>query len=255
MTPTATNIPEADQYEALAPVYDRWIAGGHYQEWAEFIAARLPASDTAPRRVLDLCCGTGTLAELLAERGFAVTGVDRSPAMLREARQRLPEDTSLVCAELLEFRPDSVFDGVVCTFDSINYLVEDGELTIAFSTAHRALRSGGVFVFDVNTGHKLEHVFGDSHYGDDLDDFAYVWRNTYTPSTRRITFDITVFRQRSDGAYDRKTEHHDQRWFTHAEIEAAASAVGLEVAEVVDDYGTKPPGSTTLRESWVLRKP
>ncbi|WP_438488751.1 class I SAM-dependent methyltransferase [Streptomyces sp. S186] len=54
--------------------------------WAGRLRAWLPP---APSAVLDLGCGTGSLALLAAEAGHRVTGVDRSPAMLARARRKL----------------------------------------------------------------------------------------------------------------------------------------------------------------------
>lgn len=238
-------------YEALASVYDRWTEGDHYARWADFVVDRLPA-DAA--RVLDLCCGTGTMSALLSERGYCVTGVDRSPQMLAQARDRLGATVPLIRADVRELRVAEPFDAAVCTFDSVNYLVGNGDLAAALRCAAAALRPGGVLVFDLNTRHKLEAVFGDSHHGDDLGDFAYVWRNQYDVTTRTVTFLITLFRRRADGAFTRDEERHEQRWFDHSEITAAARDAGLAVDAVVDDYGDRPPTDATLREAWVLRR-
>lgn len=242
-------------YEALAPVYDAWTADNEYPRWAAFIVNRLPATDDRVPRVLDLCCGTGTMSALLRDKGYAVTGVDRSPQMLDRARERLGPDVPVVRGDVRQFQLPGTFDAAVCTFDSINYLVEDGDLAATLGAAAAALRPGGVLIFDVNTRRKLERMLGDSHYGDDLDEFAYVWRNSYDAATHRNTFRITVFRRQEGGHFTRYRERHQQRWFSHAEIHAAATTAGFEVTEVRDDYGPQPPTETTLRETWVLRRP
>lgn len=54
--------------------------------WAARLTAWLPAR---PVDVLDLGCGTGSLALLAAEQGHRVTGVDSSPAMVARARAKL----------------------------------------------------------------------------------------------------------------------------------------------------------------------
>ncbi|WP_329470127.1 class I SAM-dependent methyltransferase [Streptomyces sp. NBC_01723] len=54
--------------------------------WAARLASWLPAR---PGDVLDLGCGTGSLSLLAAEQGHRVTGVDRSPAMVKLARTKL----------------------------------------------------------------------------------------------------------------------------------------------------------------------
>ncbi|MGZ5399705.1 MAG: class I SAM-dependent methyltransferase, partial [Nocardioides sp.] len=55
------------------------------EAWRSLLLEHLPP---APARVADLGCGTGTLALLLAEEGYAVDGVDFSPAMVRRARDK-----------------------------------------------------------------------------------------------------------------------------------------------------------------------
>jgi SAM-dependent methyltransferase len=54
--------------------------------WGELLLRLLP---TAPARVADLGCGTGSLSLLLAEAGHEVTGLDISPAMVKLAREKV----------------------------------------------------------------------------------------------------------------------------------------------------------------------
>jgi SAM-dependent methyltransferase len=53
--------------------------------WRDLLLGHLPA---APAAVADLGCGTGTLSVLLAAEGYAVTGLDFSPKMIRAARAK-----------------------------------------------------------------------------------------------------------------------------------------------------------------------
>jgi ubiquinone/menaquinone biosynthesis C-methylase UbiE len=79
----------SDIYYAYAPFYDgsgqiRFaVLFAHY-----LLGDILPRHPVAGRRVLDLACGTGTLALILADAGWQVIGIDRSPAMLAIARNR-----------------------------------------------------------------------------------------------------------------------------------------------------------------------
>jgi ubiquinone/menaquinone biosynthesis C-methylase UbiE len=247
-------------YERLAGVYDRWTAQNDYAGWAQYL--RQTFRELSPgARLLDVCCGTGRLTALLQQQGYHVTGVDRSEAMLAEAARALRPGTPLHRADLAGspraedlpplFRGDN-YDAAVCTFDSVNYFTGDGELRTLLGLVARTLRPGGLFVFDVNTRQKLEKVFADSHYGDDLGDFGYIWRNRYDSSTQTIRFLITLF-TRDGEHYRRGEEEHCQRWFTHEEITAAAQATGFSVRSVTDDYSDRPVTQETLRETWVLR--
>jgi hypothetical protein len=94
---------------------------------------------------------------------------------------------------------------------------------------------------------------GNSHYGDDLGDYAYVWRNRLDNAAHRIEFLITLFSERG-GVFLRETEHHVQRWFERPELEADAAAAGFVVEAVTDDYTDSPATGQTRRETWVLRR-
>jgi SAM-dependent methyltransferase len=55
--------------------------------WRDLLLSVLPS---APARIADLGCGTGTLTLLLAAEGYDVDGVDFSPEMIRLAREKPP---------------------------------------------------------------------------------------------------------------------------------------------------------------------
>lgn len=101
------------------------------------------ASGAGPgTRVLDLCCGHGAGTEALLAAGADVTGLDFSPAMLRQARVRAPEaDLREGDAQSMPF-PDATFEAVVCGF-GIMHIPDQPK---ALSEVHRVLRPDGKFV-------------------------------------------------------------------------------------------------------------
>ena len=89
--------PLARSYDGLRPADE---------QWSKTIDVLIREGDLAGRRVLDVGCGTGRLAALLAERyGCKVWGVDVSPEMLDVARERVPRSVGLkrAAAENLPF--------------------------------------------------------------------------------------------------------------------------------------------------------
>ena len=85
-------------YEALAGAYDALTEDVEYRRRADYLERRFRESRIPVRTVLDLACGTGTLACLLAERGYAVVAVDGSEEMLTAAArkaERLSENAPL----------------------------------------------------------------------------------------------------------------------------------------------------------------
>jgi SAM-dependent methyltransferase len=104
-----------------------------------------------PRTILDLGCGTGGHSLLLAQQGYRMTAVDRSPDMLRAARAKA--DLAGVAVDFqqrdittLDWRER--FDAAIAMFAVVGYLSGDGQLQALLSGVHAALRPGGMFIFD-----------------------------------------------------------------------------------------------------------
>lgn len=148
----------AATYDTLRPADANW--------WARF-ALLVAAADLRGRRILDIGCGTGTLATALAERAHAkVWGVDEDAEMLAVARGRVPGSVGLKLAraEELPFR-DGWFERV--TLSLVVHLVDR---PAALAEARRVLSPGG----------RLAIVtFDPSH-------FAAFWLNRFFPSIEAI---------------------------------------------------------------------
>lgn len=94
-----------DGYGPYALVYDRlWGPRVPAAVWPALERWLLPELQPGDR-LLDLCCGTGQVCRALAERGYRVVGLDRSPAMLAHARGNAPE-AELLLADARRFRLD-----------------------------------------------------------------------------------------------------------------------------------------------------
>lgn len=103
-------------YARLAPAYDRlWdrYSRNSLGKIVEHLTLR------GDEHVLDVACGTGRLAGMLRQRhpGICITGIDISPAMIRQAQDRLPEDATTAwhvgTLSTVDFAPGS-FDVVTC---------------------------------------------------------------------------------------------------------------------------------------------
>jgi SAM-dependent methyltransferase len=98
-----------------------------------------------------VACGWGRHAVELADRGYAVTGLDFSPLLLREAERGATAagvDLTLHCGDMREMDFDADFDGAVSLFSSLGYFGSDAEDLSVLQGIRRALRPGGRFVLD-----------------------------------------------------------------------------------------------------------
>jgi demethylmenaquinone methyltransferase / 2-methoxy-6-polyprenyl-1,4-benzoquinol methylase len=127
-------------FAPLGPTYDRvgaTLSLGQDPRWRRFLVRRLPLDGG---RVLDVATGTGLVAGELLARGFNVTGLDQSDAMLQVASHRLDGRATLVLgnADELPFE-DGAFDHL--TFTYLLRYVDDPAATMR--ELARVVRPGG----------------------------------------------------------------------------------------------------------------
>jgi SAM-dependent methyltransferase len=111
------------------------------------IAALLRRINPSCRTVLDVACGTGEHARLLAALGFAVDGVDLDPAFVGIAARKHPAGRFL-SADMSDFELPHRYDAVLCLFSSIGYLKTLDRVTRALVCFREHLAPGGVIVVE-----------------------------------------------------------------------------------------------------------
>lgn len=193
--------PAEWSYDAWAAIYDRlW-------DHRLFDAAfdRLVLHDVPPpARLLDLGCGAGHQAKRLADAGYDVTGIDLSARMLDHARARAP-DCDFVLADARDFDLGDVppFDVVYAFYDTLNHILEVDGLLSVFRRVRRVLRSGGTFIFDLNTDEAFRGRWQET-VGIVEDDLVLVGEGDYDPETRLGDYRITALERERVTALERE---------------------------------------------------
>ena len=121
--------------------------------------------------VLDLGCGTGTITELLYEKGYDMIGVDSSEEMLQIALDKKFEtgsDILYLCQDMRELDLYSTVGTVVSVCDSLNYLLMDEDVLQTFHLVNNYLFPCWIFLFEFNTLYKYEEVLGDPTISENL---------------------------------------------------------------------------------------
>ena len=104
-----------------------------------------------PLLVESLACGTGnSTLPWTKQKGWTVIGVDRSSAMLREARKK-SKRVRWICQDLKNLHLAEKADVATCHFDAINHILNARDLQAAFKRIACILNEGGLFQFDLNT--------------------------------------------------------------------------------------------------------
>ena len=134
--------------EAIAAQYERYLVPLIFEPYAANMAARV--TSRSPQRVLEIAAGTGVVTRAMSAtlaRDVAVVATDLSQAMIDHAQTlgtERPVEWRQADVLALPF-DDQEFDTVVCQFGVMFF----PHKPTAFAEAHRVLRPGGAFIFNV----------------------------------------------------------------------------------------------------------
>ena len=127
----------------------------------------------AGRQVLDLGCGGGEpVARYLVERGYAVTGVDSSAALLDQCRQRFPEQQWLH-ADMRGLALEQDFDGILAWNSLFHLCPEDQRAMFAVFERHAAPGCALLFTSGPAAGEAIGQFQGEALYHASLDHGEY----------------------------------------------------------------------------------
>ncbi|GAA3946589.1 class I SAM-dependent methyltransferase [Allohahella marinimesophila] len=146
---TVDRSADSGLYADLSRYYDCFCADVDYAQQCAFTDRLFRAfGESRGQDLLDLACGTGQHLSHMAAKGFAVSGLDNSPAMLEAAGRRCPSAT-LILQDLANFDFTRRFDLITCFLYSMHYSHPSASLQRTLRLAFEALRPGGVLVFDL----------------------------------------------------------------------------------------------------------
>lgn len=221
---------------SYAELYDAFYADKNYEAECDLVEAAGRRHGVDPlRRVLDIGCGTGGHALPLARRGFDVIGVDRSEAMLAEARRKAAAEGLAVdlrqgdLRELAASVPEPV-DAALLMFAVLGYQTENDGVLAALRGARAALRPGGLLLLDVWYGPAVLA----QRPGDRVRRARIGERDVLRHSSGRLDTERNVcevgMRWWSFGAtgVEERHEEHEMRYFFRPELELLLAQAGFE---------------------------
>ena len=143
-------------YGEYAWAYDLIISRNHRQECAFIEQVLTGLGIGRDAAILDAGCGTGSYCVELTQRGFRVTGIDRSSQLLMFARKKAATaglEIPFVEGDILNHEVDRQYDAVLCR-GVLNDLVEERDRIQVFRSFAAILRLGGALILDVRDWEK-----------------------------------------------------------------------------------------------------
>ena len=244
-----------DCYEALALSYDRLTNDVNYRATVNFYGDILKREGVSPRTAVDLACGTGSVALLLAGKGMDVIGVDMSEDMLTVAQQKaceLENPPRFICQRLEKLRLPRGVDLAVCALDSLDYITDPADCEEAIRRIYRVLNPGGIFIFDVNTPQKLRAMDGQVFLDEDEDVYC-VWRGEFDRDTNICSYGMDLFQRHGD-VWHRSFEEHREYAYSEEQLTLYLKKAGFTHIEVYADRRFEAPGEGEQRIYFKARK-
>ena len=234
-------------FSALAEVYDELMADVEYGEWLDFVLDQAGRRGYPEGAVLDLGCGTGNITIPLADRGYLVTGLDASPAMLEVARSKAPRlDWRL--GEFTTFELEQSYALAVSVFDSLNNLLSAQAFLAAAERVRRHLLPGGLFFFDINTSVGLADLWEDGIVEGWAGEIFYRWEHSY--DHERGLAKVEAYCETDGRSF---TEVHLERPFDPPEVTELLRRAGFLEVETLT-YPDARPASADEERIWVVAR-
>lgn len=226
---------KASAYTNLAEWFEYLNDDCDYEQWSQSLTAKL--APFAPKAGLDIGCGAGWFTRAFQKQGYQMTGMDISPEMLDKAQANALTAgvrSEYILGDIAKTKLPARFDFATAINDCVNYIPKD-KLQKAFKNVYGALKTGGVFLFDISSPRKFARKIANTVSVDDRDEVTYISFNKV--EGERAIMDVTLFVKRTDGAFERLEETHTQYIYSIEEIKDALIACGFMLVEVQGHLG------------------
>jgi dTDP-4-amino-4,6-dideoxygalactose transaminase/SAM-dependent methyltransferase len=202
------------------------------------------------RSLLELGCGTGTIAIALAEEmraragdhdSIRVVGLDESAEMLRVAKSKDP-GIDWVCGDMRSPPVEGRFDLVICPFNTLQFLLGDDDLARALGEVRRRTADDGLFAFDVYQPSEryLSNPYTDRLAGTTTDAAGRqleIREDTlYDPASLVLTIQWRLVAREANGAEPLASTRYRMRQYSADDIAAALASQGHAIRDRFGDF-------------------
>jgi len=251
------------EYSKLAEIYDTVMEDVDYVIWADFIDEIIQRHHPDPETVLEMACGTGSLALALNRyRCYDISGTDKSPRMIQKAREKARKRGASIpfCVmDFLDINIDRKFDIIVSIFDSINYLQSKKDIKRMLKQIKNIMNRHSLFIFDFTTPKNSRQAI---HYLDNdegiTDNNYRFFRKSSYDADQQIhynNFEIEKLADDQQKVLQRFTEIHQQRIYSLTEMQEIVGETDFEIVKAYSEFDMNKATPQSLRITMVLRCP
>ncbi|MFH5832427.1 class I SAM-dependent DNA methyltransferase [Halalkalibaculum sp. DA384] len=252
------------EYSKLAYIYDTIMEDVDYEVWADFIDEIIQTNHPDPVSILELACGTGSMALSLDElMCYDIVATDKSPHMIKIARCKKRDnrwsDVDFKVMDFLDIALDRRFDAVISTFDSVNYLHKPRDIVRLLKEIKKVLKPDSIFVFDFTTPknsiRSIKYLNNEEGYAPG--NYRFFRKSSYNPSSRihYNVFDIEKLDNDMETVLEKYHEVHKQKIYTLPEMLDIIDETEFTLLAKYDGFDLVEADESSLRITMVLQCP
>ena len=244
-------------YSVFARYYDSLTANIDYKKRADYFNSIIEKfRQTEGNILLDLACGTGSIAEEMAKIGYDVIGVDYSDEMLGIALDKKFEsglNIQYLCQDMRKLDLYGSMDVTICALDSINHLNSLADVKKVFENVALFSEPQGLFIFDINTLYKHRNILANNTFTYETDNVFCVWENTLVEDTDEVKMNLEFFELEENGLYSRTSDSFSEKAYSEESIEELLRECGFELLAKFGDDTFSPPACNSQRIVYAAR--
>lgn len=245
-----------NSYDFFAQVYDDLTNNVDYNKRGAYFHKIMLNNGKNEGILVDLACGTGSLSEYFARLNYDVIGIDCSEDMLSVALQKKMESQSDVIylnQKMQELDLFGTVDIVICALDSINHITDEKEVQEVFNRVSLFLNEDSLFIFDVNTIFKHQHILNNNTFVYDLENVYCVWQNSNLGNNIiEINLDIFEYDKEND-VYYKEQESFCERAYSVEDLSKWLDNAGFDIVNIYAEDSFDAPKEDTQRIVFVAK--
>jgi SAM-dependent methyltransferase len=242
-----------------AAYYDLIYRDKDYVGEATYIHHLIQKYHPATKTILDLGCGTGRHAKLLAQKGYLVHGVDLSQEMLNEANKETDSNCLVFSqGDVRTVKLGKIFDVVVSLFHVVSYQTTNDDLRNTINTAFGHLENHGFFIFDCWYG---PTVLSDrptvriKRLESELIKVTRIAEPVMYANENLVDVNYDVFiRDKAEGLVEELHETHRMRYLFKPELELLLNQAGFEMKDCFEFMTNQELSYQTWNGCFIARK-
>lgn len=245
-------------FKNYSEYYDLLYSDKNYEQEVEYIINLIKKYRSSASNILELGCGSGSHAQFFCNRGYSVTGIERSEEMLEVASRKNIKNFDFVLNDIKTFDLDSKFDVAISLFHVVSYLTENKDLISCFRQVNKHLNVDGIFIFDLwyspavyvqKPTTKIKRMQNqDILVRRIAESDMLTFQNIVN-----VKFEILITNKNNDKTQILQ-EIHPMRHFSYPEVDLLAKHTGFEIIQAEEFLTAYIPSDQTWGVCFTLKK-